>query len=93
MEESHKEERERKTPLGRFPSWPNAAPRTFLDRVFGSQEGSNMIHGGTKKGVECSKIFDKMIKPPPPYMQTRYQIFFENYLKYFWRSLFLQNDY
>ena len=39
---------------------PNAAPRNFiLDRVVGSQEGSNMIHdgGGTKKGVEYSMIF------------------------------------
>ena len=70
LEESQRRgESQRKSPLGRFPSWPNAAPRTFLDRVFGSQEGSNMIHGGTKKGVECSKIFYKMIKPPPPYMQ------------------------
>ena len=60
LEESQRRgESQRKSPLGRFPSWPNAAPRTFiLDRVVGSQEGSNMIHdGGTKKGVEYSMIF------------------------------------
>ena len=69
-----KKRRKRKSLLGRFPSWPNAAPRTFiLDRVVGSQEGSNMIHdgGGTKKGVEYSMIFFyKIVTPLPPYMQS-----------------------
>ena len=79
LEESQRRgESQRKSPLGRFPSWPNAAPRTFiLDRVVGSQEGSNMIHdGGTKKGVEYSMIFFyKIVTPLPPYMQSGNMIY------------------